>query len=96
MSFPEKIGPICGDKLVVHVVAVCHLEWWVLSKHNKEDNTASKEVNDLTLIRLFLEDFRCHVAWCSNHRSVETAAISSFQRAREAKIYNFDVVVLVE
>jgi len=35
VSFPEKIRSICGEKFVVHVITVGHLEWWMLGQHDE-------------------------------------------------------------
>ena len=96
VSFPEKIGSICGKKLVVHVITVGHLEWWVLSQHDEEDNSASKQVNDLSLVWLLVKNLWCHVSWGTNYRPAETGSISSFKWACESKIDKFHIEILIE
>jgi len=96
VSFPEKIGSICGKKFVVHVITVGHLEWWMLSQHDEEDNSTCKQVNNLSLVWLLIKNLWCHVSWSTNHRSAETGSISSFKRACESKIDKFHVEILIE
>ena len=96
MCFPEKIRSICGKKLVVHVITVGHLERWVLSQHDEEDNSASEQVNYLSLVWLLVKNLWCHVSWSTNHRPTETCSVSSFKWACESKIDKFHVEILIE
>lgn len=86
MCLPEEICPVRCKKFEVYVLRPRHLEWWMLCKHDEQDNGCCEEVNDLTLIWLLFENLRGHVSWCSDNRSVKSATISSFKRACEAKV----------
>lgn len=96
MRLPEEVRSLRSKELVVHVVAVGHAEWWVLRKHDKEDNTDGEEVDNLTLVWVLVENFRGHVSGCSDDRPVEAASITSFERACESEINDLNVVILVQ
>ena len=96
VSFPEKIGSICGKKLVVHVITVGHLEWWMLSQHYEENNSTGEQVNYLSLVWLLVKNLWCHVSWSTNHRPAETGSVPSFKWACESKIDKFHVEILIE
>jgi hypothetical protein len=68
----------------------------VLSKHDKEDDTAREKVDNLTLVWMLVENFRGHVSGCSDDRPVEAASITTFERACEAEINDLNVVILVQ
>ena len=57
MGLPEEIGSLSGEKLVVHVVAAGCCERWVLGEHDEKDNSASEQVNDLTLVWSLVKNF---------------------------------------
>ena len=68
----------------------------MLGHHNKQNDSTCEEINYLTLIWLLFKDFRCHISWCANYRSVEAATVSSLKWTCEAEIYDFDIVILIK
>jgi len=67
----------------------------MLCVHDEKDNGCGEEVGHLSLVWLLLEDFRSHVAWRSDDRLVESASISAFKRACEAKVDYLQIVIVV-
>jgi len=59
---PELIGFVGRDQLVVGVLHVSHVERWVTSIHNEEDNAEGEQVDDLGLVGLACVDFGRHEA----------------------------------
>ena len=96
MGLPEEIRSLSCQKLVVHVIAVGHGKWWVLGEHDEEDDTAGKEVDNLSLIWGLIENLRSHVSWSSDDRSIESASITTLKWACESEINDLDVVIFVE
>lgn len=93
---PELIGFVGRDQLVVGVLHVSHVERWVTSIHNEEDNAEGEQVDDLGLVGLACVDFGRHEAKRANDAAVDAGAVAALDGARKAEIDDLDVVVLVE
>ena len=54
MRLPEEVWPIHGQHLVVVVFITCNSERRMTSSHNEENHAKCEEINDWTLVALFL------------------------------------------
>jgi hypothetical protein len=94
--FPEEISAVSRQQFVVGVIRVCHVEWWVTSIQNEQDNTEGEEIDNVTLVRLFQENLRGHVGLGSED-SVEVAtSVTALDRGSETKISDFNVEFVIK
>jgi len=96
VSLPEEVGSVSGEELVVVIFLVGHGEGWVTRVQDEENDSEGEEIDDLTLIWLSGKNFRSHVTWGTNNRSVSTRAITALKWASEAEIDNFNVIHLIK
>ena len=96
VSGPELLRSVRGNQLVVRILHVGHVEGWVTSIQDEEDDTKGKEVDDLALVGLLSVDLWGHEAERANDGAVHARAISSLDWAGEAKVDNLDVIESVE
>lgn len=64
--------------------------------HDKEDYSEGKQVDDIALVSLAINDLRSHVPRGANLSAVEARAIATGQRARKAEVNDLDIIVLVD
>lgn len=96
VCLPEEVRPVGGKQLVVGVVLVGHAERRVARVQNEKDHSKGKQVHDLALVGLLLEDLWGHVARGADDRAVGARAIAALKWAGEAEVDNLDVVHFVE
>jgi len=68
----------------------------ILAHHYEDNNTQSKDINALTVIRPVFMYFRGHVLWGSKVSSHYSTAVVSYQRRRESKVSHLQIEVLIE
>ena len=96
VASPEEIGAVSCNQLVVGVVVGGLFERRMTGVKDKENDAKSEQIGNLTLIGLSLEDFGAHVTGSSNEGRIVARSVTTFERAGESKVHNFDVVVLVK
>lgn len=93
---PELARLVCGNKLVVRVLHVGHIEGRVTGIHDEQDAAKGKQVDDLSLVGLACMDLRSHEAEGAYDTAVDAGAITALNRTGETKVDNLDVIILVK
>lgn len=88
---PEEICPVCDQQLVVGVVLVSLLKWRMSSVHDEQDDAESEQINLITLVLIFSDQFRRHVGNCTELSVQVTAAITALQRRCETEVCNLNI-----
>jgi len=96
MLLPEEVGPVSCEQLVVGVLRVSLVEWRVSGIQNEKDDTKSEQVNNVSLVSLFHNQFWCHVGGCSQDSLKETTSVTSLDGGREAEVCESDIKFRVE
>ena len=60
MRLPEDVRAVRRKKLVVWIVRSCGFKRWMARVQDKQDDTKSKKIDDLALVRLLCMNFRSH------------------------------------
>lgn len=89
-------GAVCGDQLVVGVLHVGHVEGWVASVHDEEDDAEGEEVDHLGLVGLLGVDLGRHEAQRAHDAPVDARPVAPLHGAREPEVHNLHVVELIK
>ena len=97
MSQPKHVLTVSLDQSVAIVFSLKgDPEGLLAGVEVEEDDTESKEVDDLALVRKSPQNFGRHVAIGAVIGGVDAGAVATLDWAGEAEVCNLDVVVLVE
>jgi len=94
VRFPENVSAVARDVIVESVGGEGMSERRVAGHHDKEDDSCSKEIDNLTLIRSFLVKLRSHVHLSSEFSVKLATSVTTFSRSSEAEVSNLDVEIL--
>jgi len=67
VQFPEEVRPVRRDKFVERIAGLSLCEGWVLGVQNEQNDSKCKQIHDVALVGLLIEDFRSHVGGSAHH-----------------------------
>jgi len=97
VSCPVLVDSVNGKEFINFVISLSSfIERHCTTAHDKKNATESKKIDSVSLVSLSVQDFWCHVSKSTSEGSLETGAISAFERSSETKVDHFAVEVMVK
>jgi len=96
MCHPKIVLPIFCQQTEESIIYTCLCKRRVARTHDEKNDGESKQIYHISLVVLFGKNLRRHVSGSAYLGSVETWAIAPCEWASKAKIYQFDIVILIK
>lgn len=95
VSLPEQVSSVHGEQLVVAVFLKRCIEWGMASTQSEQDYACCKQINDVALVVLTLQNFRCHVGRCAQVGAQESTSITTLQGCGKPKVSNLNIELAI-